>query len=402
MMQAKGGFPLDFALSDDDIGAMKVRSLKLKNRCFGNEWFDRVEDKWNYDDCIKDARWRKDWISFDGVVYHDGNDCVYCGITSFDADIFKAYDRKVGKFVDLGFGKIANRYDAKFHRAMELTRDGRTLYTGTALLHDVDRFWEAPGGGLFKHDTKTGKTTRLGIPIPHVYIQSIALDEKRGLIYSMHFTPERLSVFDLATKKSRDLGPIGSGMAMGQGENVLLDDDGCAWIGWNATRAWQALPGVESHRLAKYDPRKRKIVYFETGLPRRDGKYGTAKVEGLFNLGTGCLYASGDNGSLYRIDTKTAKAKYLGTPVPDRRSRLTSLALHSDGYAYGVTGRDGKCQLLRFDPRTDTFELGGAIVDADGEAMWQCHDVDITPEGVLYAGENDHPHRSGWLWEISL
>jgi hypothetical protein len=32
--------------------------------------------------------------------------------------------------------------------------------------------------------------------------------------------------------------------------------------------------------------------------------------------------------------------------------------------------------------------------------MWQCHDVAITPDGTLYAGENDHPRRSGYLWQI--
>jgi hypothetical protein len=378
-----------------------IRSHKLKNRHFGGEWFDRVEDRLNYDDLIADKRWRKDWISFDGVVHHAATDRVYCGITSFDADIFKVFDRQTGKFVDTDFAKVANPYDAKFHRAMQLTKDGSTLYTATALLHDVDRYWDAPGGGIFRHDIKSGKTEKLGIPLPHNYIQSIALDEKRGVIYSMHFTPERLSRFEIKTGAARDLGPLGGGFFMAQGENVCLDDDGCAWVGWGLTRAWQNGPGPDAFRLCKYDPRKDQIIFFKTGLPRKDGAFGFAKVEGLFNFGTGCLYASGDNGSLYRIETKTAKATYLGTPIREARSRLTSLVMH-DGYAYGVTGRDGKCRLLRFDPKTDTYELGREIVDEDGVAMWQCHDVSVTTDGVLFAGENDHPRRSSYLWEIPL
>jgi hypothetical protein len=381
---------------------MKIRAHKLKNRNFGKEWSDRVEDKLNYKDLKSDRRWRQDWISFDGVVYHQAAKRVYCGITSFAADIFKIFECRTAKFIDTDFARIANPYDAKFHRSMQLTRDGRALYTASALLHDVDNYWDAPGGGIFRHDIQKGKTTRLGIPLPHNYIQSIALDEKRGVIYSMHFTPERLSVFDLATKKARDLGPIGSGMAMGQGENILLDDAGNAWCGWNVTRAWQSLSGVDSHRLCRYNPKKGRIEFFSTGLPRGDGSRGTAKVEGLFNLGTGCLYASGGNGSLYRIDPKTARAKYLGTPIPDRRSRLTSLAMHADGWAYGITGRDGRCQLLRFNPQDDRYELGPAIVTEDGVAMWQAHDVTMTPDGILYAGENDHLHRSSYLWEIQL
>jgi len=381
---------------------MKVRSHKLKNTNFGQEWPETIEDHWNYKEFLADPRWRHDWISFDGVVYHAPTDRVYCGITSFNADIFEAYDRKSEEFVALDFATVANPYDAKFHRSMELAQDGNTLYTATALLHDIDRYHEAPGGGLFRHDIAAGKTLKLGIPLPHIYIQSIALDEKRNVIYSMHFTPERLTCFDLATGETTDLGPIGSGLAMAQGENIVLDDAGAAWCGWNATRAWQSEPGVESSRLCKYDPEQGRIVYYPHGLPRADGAYGTAKVEGLFNFGTGCLYASGDNGSLYRIETATGKAQYLGTPIADRRSRLTSLTLSPDGYAYGITGRDGQCRLLRFDPRNDSYELGDAIIDGDGVPMWQCHDVTLTKDGMLFAGENDHPHRSSYLWEIAL
>ena len=380
---------------------MKIKSHKLKDHSFGDQWKEQTEDRWNYADFLADEHWRKDWISFDGIVAHPTNDLVYCGITSFDADIFWAWNRKGNRWQDCGFGAVANQYDAKFHRSMELTRDGSTLYTATALLHDIDRYWDAPGGGVFRHDTASGQTEKLGIPLPHNYIQSIALDEKRGLIYGLHFTPERLSVFDLETKAARDLGPIGNGMTGAQGENLILDDEGNCWCGWNVTRAWQSTPGVDSSRLCKYSPHENRIVFYETGLPRADGEYGFAKVEGLFNLGTGCLYASGDNGSLYRVEPQTAKAKYLGTPIQDRPSRLTSLVMQNS-YAYGITGRAGECRLLRFDPRNDTFEVGEKIEDENGIAMWQCHDIDVAPDGTFFAGENDCPQRSGYLWEIEL
>lgn len=380
---------------------MKVQAHQLRDHNFGNAWKEQTEDRWNYVDFLADENWRKDWISFDGVVCHPENNLVYCGITSFDADIFWAWNRDAKQWHDCGFGAVANSYDAKFHRSMELTSDGKYLYCATALLHDVDRYWDAPGGGIFCHDTTSGKTEKLGIPVPHNYIQSIALDEARGVLYAMHFTPERLSVFDLSTRSAKDLGPIGSGITMAQGENILLDDDGCAWCGWGVTRAWQSTPGADSFRLCKYLPHEERIVFYDHGLPRADGSYGFAKIEGLFNLGTSCLYASGDNGSLYRIETKTGEAKYLGTPIRDRPSRLTSLVMH-EGYAYGITGRNGDCRLLRFDPRNDSFEVGDKIVGADGTAMWQCHDIDVTSDGVLFAGENDHFGRSSYLWEIQL
>jgi hypothetical protein len=383
-----------------EAATRRAASLKLKDRRFGDEWLERVQDRWNYADLVADARWREDWISFDGVVHHAASDRLYLGITSFAADIFKAFDLGTRSFADLGFARVADRYDAKFHRSMELTRDGRSLYAATALLHDIDRYHDAPGGGIFRFDTASGDIEKLGIPLPHVYIQSIALDERRGVIYCQQAFPEVLTAFDLATRTARVLGPIGA-IAFAQGENVVLDDDGCAWCGWGATRAWQNEPGVDSFRLCKYDPRQDRIVYFPRGLPRADGSPGFAKVEGLFNLGGGCLFASGDNGSIYRVDPADASAECLGTPIRDRRSRLASLRLAADGFAYGITGREGDCRLLRLDPRSGRHELlGGRIVDGDDEPMWQCHDLAITPDGTIYAGENDHPRRSSYLWEI--
>jgi sugar lactone lactonase YvrE len=303
--------------------------------------------------------------------------------------------------VDLGYDRIADPYDAKFHRSLVRWKGDGCLYAAIALLHDVDHYWDAPGGAIVRYDPHSGEMHKIGIPLPHVYIQSICLDQERGVLYGITFTPERMFRFDLPTGRADDLGPIGSGLAMAQGENVELDGEGNAWCGWGVTRAWQDSPGADSHRLCKFDPRTGQIRFFDAGLPNPDGSYGYTKVEGLFYLGQGRLYASGGNGSLYRVDTETGMGTYLGTPVPDRPSRLASLRLGPDGAAYGVTGREGRCEVIRFDPRTETYELLGPVVDG-GLACWQVHDVAVTPDAVLYAGENDNPYRSGYLWEIAL
>ena len=49
------------------------------------------------------------------------------------------------------------------------------------------------------------------------------------------------------------------------------------------------------------------------------------------------------------------------------------------------------------------YEPLGPLKDDDsGQADWRIHDVCITPDGVLYAGENDNPRRSGYLWQVRL
>jgi len=380
---------------------MHVTPLKLRDRSFDN-WENEVLDRWEYADMKADPGWRRDWISFDCALYEPSQDRVYCGVTSFDADIFHAYDRRERRFVDLGYERVADPFDAKFHRSLEQWDEDGCLYAAIALLHDVNDYWNAPGGAIVRYDPRTGALNKLCIPLPHVYIQSLVLDSTRGILYGMCFTPERLVRYDLMTGAVRDLGPIGSGLGMAQGENVVLDDDGCAWCGWGVTRAWQSDPGVDGCRLCTYDPETDEMTYFREGLPRPDGEYGTVRVEGLFNLGTGCLYASGASGSIYRVDTDTGEGTFLTQPISDRPSRLASLRLGPDGMAYGVVGREGDTHVLRFDPRTETADLLGPVRAEDGTTCHQCHDVAIASDGTIYACENDNPRRSGYLWEIRM
>ena len=385
---------------------MHIRALKLRDESYGNEWFDEVENHWLYDNLDVNRRWREGWISFDCLLHNPLDNRVYCGITCFNEnEIFKAWDRRQREFVDLGYSRIAQRFDAKFHRSLERTSAGN-IYAAVALLHCNDKYLQAPGGPVIRYDPLSGEMERFDPPIPHVYIQSIAFDENRRMLYTLCFPPEYLLSWNLDTHETRILALIGSGYSgMTQGENICLDDDGCCWTNWSLTRAWQSNSGPDMHRLAKYDPNRGEMVFFQKGLPWPDGREGFARAEAYFNLGTGCMYASGAGGALYKIDPKTGDAKFLFKAIGEkgRRSRLASMHLGPDGMAYGVTGRDGKCEILRFNPNDESFTLLGPLTDSQtGEAAWQIHDVCITPDGVLYAGENDNPHRSGYLWEVEL
>jgi len=304
---------------------MKIRTLKLQNARFGRQWCDEVEHHWVYDDFLARPEWKEGWVSFDCALYEPADDRVYLGITSFDAgQILMAYDRKAGRFMELGYSRVADPFDAKLHRSLVKGPDG-CVYAAPALLHCPDRYLEAPGAAVVRFDPARGQIEKLGIVLPHVYVQSLILDQPGEVAYCLCFAPEYLAAYDLRTGRSRVLALLGSGYGgMAQGENIVPDDRGCVWSSWSLTRAWQTEPGPDAIRLCKYDPREDRMVFFQKGLPRPDGSYGYAKVEALFNLGDGTLYASGANGSLYRIDPDTAEAQWLFTPVADRPSRLAS------------------------------------------------------------------------------
>lgn len=380
---------------------MRVRSLKLQDVDFGREWRDKVVDRWVYDDFQADPRWKNGWISFDCILYRPEDERLYLGVTCFDANkIFVAYDRRAGKFVDLDYHRVADPYDAKFHRSLVHGPDG-CIYASPALLHCPDRFFTAPGAAIVRYNPVTGELTKPAIPLPHVYTQSLVVDTRRQVLYLLNFAPEYLSKYDLRTGESRILALLNSGYGpMAQGENIVLDEQGCVWCNWQLTRAWQDSPGPDALRFCKYDPDADRVIYYSTGLPRIDGRPGFAKCESYFNFGDGWLYAGGANGSFFRIDPESGAAELVCTPTLDRPSRLAAMVKTDEGTAYGITGRGGRCELMRVYYKEGRYEKLGPVVDAQGRAMYQCHDITVAADGTLYACENDNPERSSYLWEI--
>jgi len=379
---------------------MNVRAKKLYDARIDN-WKGEIEDRYEYDDMKADDTLRVEWISFDSVLADPDSDLVYLGITSFDADIFRAYDRRRGGFVDLGFSRIADPFDAKFHRSLVKSDDG-CVYGAIALLHDVDRYREAPGGSIVRYDPASGDIGKIGIPVPHVYIQGMVIDEKRRTAYCQCFTPEYLAAFDLEIRESRILGLTGSGFGMGQGENIVLDRKGRVWGAWSVTRAWQSDAGVDRFRLYRYDPDTDRIEFFRHGIPHLDTtRPGFAHIDGMIVAPNGMIYCGSGEGGLYRIDPESAEVSFVCAPVPP--ARLAAFAVGPDGFLYGIGGRYGNASLFRMDLDTERCELLGLLFDSEtGESAWQVHDMDFAPDGAIFAGENDNPYRSSYLWEIEL
>ena len=401
---------------------MQTRAFRLRDyRLEG--WDDTIAGRWSYRQLAADPSWRDGWISFDAVTWnpHDGR--VYCGMNSIDGDLLYAFDPATGQFDCLDTRSWTDAYDVKIHRTLLLSpRDG-CFYLATSLLHDLDQQQEAAGGKLVRYDPHTRQYSQLGVPAPRLYVQSIAADWERSILYAFTYPAESVFRVDLETGQARMLAWIGNSIMFAQPHNAVVDRDGWLWGTYAETRAWDEASGPCPIRLFKYHPEGDRFVWFEHGLSRVAGEqqlladpprpegvelalgqtrhsndYGFC--DSMVYDGDQFIYAGTVAGVLCRIDTRTGAVAKVARAIAS--GRFPALA-YRDGILYGGGGFNGHTQLLRWDTRTDRIESRADLIDpTSGETPARIHEIAVAGDHTVYLGENDNHHRSSYLWQVHL
>jgi len=336
-----------------------------------------------------DAGRFNNFVAFTSLLPHpDGR--LYCGVYCANTDVLHRFDPGTGQFESLHYHEVAEKHEVKIHRSLELASDG-TIYGASACLFRCDERLGAPGGSLFRIPVGSNRVEKLCVPAEHDYIQTITLDEKRGLVYGQTYPCFRFFVHNLGTGETKDFGYLGSITHIS-----ALDDDGGFWGTWDCSAHW----------LFRYDPDAEEITWFRHGLPnaRQDSNImypAAGPIDCMVNGGDGYLYVGTCGGSLCRIDPRTAEVTFLGKPSPSRR--LPGLLVWKDSLLLGCSGDEEGGNLFAYDRETNAFHQLGPIVDSEtGLKLYRVHDLRLMREDLAYVAETDVPKRSGYLWECEL
>jgi hypothetical protein len=372
----------------------RCRARRLFDGRFEN--WDEVERTWTFEDLQASPEWREKWISFDVVHCDAERGVVWCGIASMANDILSSYEPATERFRSLGFAKVGDRFDCKIHKGFEDDGEGNFLF-GTASLHDPNQQEEALGGKLVRFDPRTEKFEILAVPVPRQYIQNIAFDQARGLIYGMTFPMEYLFRHDINSGRTRILGHVGGGQFMGQPHYPVVAPDGTLWAAWGRSQAWVMRPTSNSC-LLRYHPDEDRVHYLTAG-PVQHGDP-SAAIDSLAVGVNGELYVGSVGGFLYRHRPGSDKLTPLGTP--GHGSRMAHLTHGPDGRLYGVHGSYGNTVAFAYDTGRSEFEIISSLRDEESGEVCHCaHSVSVSLDGRIFVGENDNPNRSSYLWEIT-
>lgn len=385
-------------------------------------WNEKIRGRWSYRDLVNDPAWFKGWISFDSVTWNPNDGQLYCGLNSLDGDILYRFDPKTERFECLNALRWADKFDSKIHRTLLCNPLDGYLYFGTSLLHDADQQHEAPGGKLVRYNPATDRYDILGIPAPHLYLQSIAADWQRGILYAFTYPSETLVRFDLASGHARTLAYIGNAQMFSQPHNAVVDKHGNLWGTYAETRAWDEVLSRCPIRLFKYHPVGDRFTWFEHGLshlaepeqlvsdpPKPQGvqrelvetrhKEDYGFCDSMLYDGDRYIYAGTTAGVLSRIDITTGEVAKVAHIMAT--GRFPALAMDQQGVLFGGGGVKGQTQVIRWDPRAENIETYGEMVDAStGERPARIHELVVDEQGRIYLAENDNHHRSSYLWTI--
>ena len=354
---------------------------------------------WKFDDSQANPP-TNEFISFTSLLFHPQAKLVYCGLTSWKNNIFCSFDPRTKRFQDLGYAKIGTRFDVKIHRSLELAEDGK-IVAAVAGLHQYGVHPDAPGGAVFTYDPRSGQYDVLGIPSPHDYIQSIAFDRKRGIIYGNGYPLGTEWGFDMATRKPFPMKWVSGHKLRCDNEGFLWGQSGerMRWPGINdeAERIASAVFSVQtsSPKLYKFTPETGYQVFDSYLYPVGGSNPGIAN---LIDGGDGFMYVGGSNGALYRVDKETGACDFLGMASPG--GRLEGLGLGPDGLLYLAGGSFYCTRVAAFDRKTGRLTDLGPIYDPErDETCIIVHALCVDDQGTLYVGETDNCERSGFLWE---
>jgi hypothetical protein len=238
--------------------------------------------------------------------------------------------------------------------------------------HDPERCFR--GSALLAFDTKKDEVLWWHTMIPKEGCRCLAHDEERGLLYAVSYPRDHLIIFDLKTRKQRDVCRIGSVNT----QTIFLDKKHRVW-----------LTDDDGH-LVRYDPDRDRVERSPFVLPH-DPQYQTGWHSVFYDVVASpdreCVYAITwfANPRLMRIwpnEGEWPRVEDLG-PVTQKRDLTMPVDMFRDHSGGLIFGGDGQLYFVASRWRDPVYNPSySGKLDMQG-VLWRLNPETLQREEVL-------------------
>jgi outer membrane protein assembly factor BamB len=234
--------------------------------------------------------------------------------------------------------------------------------------------------------------TDLGVAIQGETLSALAIDREAKVIYGLTSPNAHFIKYDIVGGSFTDAGVVAKSKPEGEkfetrkmfSQMLALDASGNVYA------------SGENGFLYKFDPAKQTLEKLPLQAPAIPGRERWTQVECFLTDPGGLIYGGTSDGYLFRFDPAKLTVTNLGKPL--LAPEITGLALAPDGKIYGVGGSDqDMARLFSYDPAEGAYNLLGFVdVNRRPYYSWQAYEIKAVTsglDGTIYLGESERISR---------
>jgi hypothetical protein len=257
----------------------------------------------------------------------------------------------------------------------------------------------APGGHLLKYvpgdeysqpiEVQTPvRVSDLGVAVKGESIFCLAIDRERNVIYGLTSPNAHFFAYAISTGAFRDWGVVATKSPVGEKfETQKMFSRMLAVDGKGAVYA-----SGENGFLYRFASEAQGLERLPVQAPAIPGREGWTRVDAFVCDAAGLIYGGTSDGNLFRFHPETVTLDNLGKPL--LQYRVGGLVIGPGRKLYGVGGdQDDLARLFSYDPMSGSYEILGFVdVNRRPYYTWQAYVIQAMVaglDGTIYLGESE-------------
>jgi outer membrane protein assembly factor BamB len=231
-------------------------------------------------------------------------------------------------------------------------------------------------------------TTDLGQPIPGESIFTLTIDRYANAIYGLTAPNTHFFEYSIASGKFTDFGMVAKTIPPGEkfqtekmmSRMLVVDQQG------------DVFASGENGFLFRFDTKTQKLERLLIHAPAVPGREPWTRVDAFLLDPSGVIYGGTSDGYLFRLDPEQLTVTNLGKPL--NQYRIDGLVRGPNGRLYGVGGdKDEMARLFSYEPSTGAYDVLGFVdVNRRPYYTWKAYVIGAMAsdrDGTIYIGEDE-------------